>query len=514
MVQGMSNDFMPQGVANPRRSRARLIDVLTPHGRGRTLHLTWLAFFFTFAVWFDFAPFAVTIGHQLHLSAAQLATLALANLALTVPARMLIGMLLDRFGPRRVFAGVLIGALIPNTMFALGTSFAMLFISRLLLSVVGAGFVVGIRMVAEWFPAEETGTAEGIYGGWGNMGAGVATLGLPLLAAAVGGPAGWRWAIIATGVVAALYGVVYLVVARDTPRGSTYLRPSRHGALQMGRRRSVFGLMALTLPIWGALGLVAWRVELVHTLSTTGLAAVLALVAVALLLSVRKIVLVNGPALARRTEHVDPFPFRAVVVLCLAYMVTFGAELAVSSMLPAFFAKGWHLGAIAAGATAGGFGLMNLVSRPSGGLLADGATTRRMVLLRLLFGSALGMALMSFVNGTWPLAAAVIAVVVAALFLQAGNGAVFSMVPLLTRSAGGQVAGMAGAYGNLGGVAFLSVLLVVPPQIFFLVIAATAAIVALIAWSALPNIGSVAQMQAAPEAHVLASVVPAGKGQA
>ena len=36
-----------------------------------------------------------------------------------------------------------------------------------LAGIVGAGFVIGIRMVAEWFPPKEIGLAEGIYGGWG-----------------------------------------------------------------------------------------------------------------------------------------------------------------------------------------------------------------------------------------------------------------------------------------------------------------------------------------------------------
>ena len=54
----------------------------------RVLHLTWFAFFLTFVVWFNFAPFATTIGDAVRASArAQLVTLGLCNLALTVPAR-------------------------------------------------------------------------------------------------------------------------------------------------------------------------------------------------------------------------------------------------------------------------------------------------------------------------------------------------------------------------------------------------------------------------------------------
>ena len=71
---------------------------------------------------------------------------------------------------------------IPNTIFALSSSFTTLVFSRLALSVVGAGFVVGIRMVSEWFPPSEVGTAEGVYGGWGNFGAAAAAFSLPMVA--------------------------------------------------------------------------------------------------------------------------------------------------------------------------------------------------------------------------------------------------------------------------------------------------------------------------------------------
>ncbi|MFN3587177.1 MAG: MFS transporter, partial [Moraxellaceae bacterium] len=58
------------------------------------------------------------------------------------------------------------------------------------------------------------------------------------------------------------------------------------------------------------------------------------------------------------------------------------------------------------------------------------------------------------------------------VFVQAACGAVYSIVPLIQRRMTGQIAGMAGAYGNVGGVLFLTVLSFVSPQLFFVVIAA------------------------------------------
>ena len=69
----------------------------------------------------------------------------------------------------------------------------------------------------------------------------------------------------------------------------------------------------------------------------------------------------------------------------------------------------------------------------------------------------------------------VTATVVCSFFVNAGNGAVFAMVPIIKRRMTGQIAGQVGAYGNVGAVCFLTVLSFVPSQIFFIVIAATAA---------------------------------------
>jgi NNP family nitrate/nitrite transporter-like MFS transporter len=48
------------------------------------------------------------------------------------------------------------------------------------------------------------------------------------------------------------------------------------------------------------------------------------------------------------------------------------------------------------------------------------------------------------------------------------------MVPLVRRRLTGQIAGMVGAYGNVGAIAFLAVLSLATPKIFFTVIACAA----------------------------------------
>ena len=61
-------------------------------------------------------------------------------------------------------------------------------------------------------------------------------------------------------------------------------------------------------------------------------------------------------------------------------------------------------------------------------------------------------------------------------FVQSGEGAVFAMVPLVQRRMTGQIAGMAGAYGNVGAVTFLTVFSFVEAPMFFTVIAASSTI--------------------------------------
>ena len=159
-------------------------------GKMKILHLSWMAFFITFFVWFNHAPLLGAIAGSLGLTNAEIKTLLILNVALTIPARIIIGMLTDKYGPRITYTALLSIASIPCFMFALSTDFAQAAVSRFLLGFIGAGFVIGIRMVSEWFPANELGTAEGLYGGWGNFGSAAAAMLLPTLVVIFGGR---RW---------------------------------------------------------------------------------------------------------------------------------------------------------------------------------------------------------------------------------------------------------------------------------------------------------------------------------
>jgi NNP family nitrate/nitrite transporter-like MFS transporter len=495
--------------------RALLRSVFRAGPATRILHLTWFAFFLSFVVWFNFAPFATKIGKQFGLSPAQLVTLGLCNLALTVPARLLIGNLLDRYGPRRTYSALLIYAAVPCLIFATAHSFGQLVVGRLLVGVVGAGFVVGIRMVAEWYPPAELGTAEGVYGGWGNFGAAAATLALPVIANVIGGAEAWRWVIAGTGIIAALYGVAYGRLVTDTPKGVAYQRTRKAAALEVTSPGAVWGLMALSVPLGAALGIIAWRIWKVGVIGATGLA--LGLGASALLLGVQLLAVwrVNKDARADAHPAEERYPFASVAVLSFAYACTFGSELAAVSFLPTFFETTWGLSTAVAGACASAFGVMNLVSRPSGGLISDLVASRRRwltLLLACLFG---GYLILSRLSGHWPLGIAIAVVLGTSLFAQAGNGAVYAIVPQIKKRVSGQIAGMTGAYGNVGGVVFLTALLFVSVQGVFVVMG-LASLCAAIAcrWLVEPATShatspTVAPAQPAP-AGALGGLAPAG----
>ena len=453
-------------------------------GRYKILHLTWFAFFLSFVVWFNYPPFATTIIQEFGLTQAQAGTIGLCNVALTVPARIIIGMLLDRFGPRITYTCLLIYAAIPCLIFATATSFNQLVVGRLLMGIVGAGFVIGIRMTAEWFPPKEVGTAEGIYGGWGNFGSAFSAFTMVLFAMALsflpgafdfGEPQSfnvlwlsfnsevlnWRVAIAGSGIIAALYGVFYYFNVTDTPPGKVYRRPRSARGIEVTTVRDFWFLMAMNVPLTAILMVIAWRLQKVGFLSVPAMfIAMLGLLGL-YLFQAYNCWAVNKELLSgqKRYPAEDRYRFKQVAILELTYIVNFGSELAVVSVLPAFFEGTFGLDKASAGMIAASYAFMNLVSRPGGGIISDSVGSRKWTMTVLLGGMGIGYLLFSMVGSTWWLPGAVLLVMVCSFFVQAAEGATFALVPLVKPRITGQVAGNVGAYGNVGAVAYLTILI-------------------------------------------------------
>jgi ACS family hexuronate transporter-like MFS transporter len=92
-------------------------------------------------------------------------------------------------------------------------------VARAALGVTEAGnFPAAIKTVAEWFPRKERALATGLFNSGANIGAIVAPLTVPFIAAAFG----WQWAFIATG----LLGFIWLFFWNKH-----YYKPSEHPKL-------------------------------------------------------------------------------------------------------------------------------------------------------------------------------------------------------------------------------------------------------------------------------------------
>ncbi|HEY9725200.1 MAG TPA: NarK family nitrate/nitrite MFS transporter [Chroococcales cyanobacterium] len=434
-------------------------------GRYRILHLTWFAFFLTFVCWFNFAPFATTIQKDLHLTPDQIKSLLICNLALTIPARIIIGMLLDRFGPRVTFSTLLMFSAVPCLATAMSQDFTQLVLSRLLMGIVGAGFVVGIRMVAEWFPPKEIGIAEGIYGGWGNFGAFGAEFALPSIAVGTaflaGGHTNWRLAIMLTGIITAAYGFVYFFNAKDTPPGKAYRRPKRSGAMEVTSAKSFWAMCLSNFGLIFALGLLAWRLAQpkLHFLNTTQMHAIWGLLALLYAFQTYKAWQVNREVISGTKTYsaAERYQFRQVAILECCYIVSFGSELAAVSMLPAFFEHTFSLSHVMAGMIAASYPFMNLVSRPSGGLISDRFGSRKWTMTIIAAGIGVSYLLAHGIHSNWPLPLAIAITMLSAYFAQAGCGSTYGIVPLIKKEITGQISGNVGAYGNFGGVIFLTI---------------------------------------------------------
>lgn len=469
--------------------RPELIDF--SQERIRVLHFTWGAFLICFYIWFNMAPLATTMLREVNwLTPEHIKILAIVNVALTIPARILVGALIDKYGPRVVYSGLLILMSIPTFMFAFGNSFLQLLISRLLLGCVGASFVIGIRMVSQWFPPKMIGRAEGFYAGWGNFGSAWAAITLPWIAITLFHDTfglqqdGWRWALFLNGVVALIYGFIYYFSVRDTPKGTAFVGVKKTQPLVVTSYLDLAQYLIWSFPLVGAMGLLAWRInrimakdELglpVHFLPDDYLYIIYALLLIVFIAHIVKTLQVNLPVLKRGVPENEKYSFSSVAALNLTYIANFGAELAVVSMLPAFFESTFTLNPVWAGLIASSFAFVNLFARPLGGLISDLMSNRKLVMSIYMLGIALGFLGMAFINAAWPIWIAVLITVFCSVFVQGAEGATFAIIPLINRRMTGQIAGMAGAYGNVGAVIYLVIYSFVDASTFFYLLASGA----------------------------------------
>jgi len=455
------------------------LNILSFTGKYRVLHMTWFAFFMTFVVWLGLGPLMPFIQDALSLTEQQAKVLLILNVAMTIPARIIVGMLVDKLGPKIMFSSILVLGGIVSIIFSWAQDYEMLALLRFLSGFIGAGFVVGIRMISEWFPAKQTGTAQGIYGGWGNFGSAGAALTLPFIATAYGGEDGWRVAITIASIAAIVYGVIYYFNVSNTPKGSTYFKPKKSGALEVSSLGGLILYILMNIPLYMALALLTWKLspENMNLISLEAEIGVYLSLLLMFGIQLAKILQVNAEIIKNPVPEQHRYKFKQVAILDWAYLVTFGTELAVVSILAMFYVDWFELPKITAALLAGVYPFINLFARPGGGWISD-KIGRKLTLMITFSGIAISfLALGNVDKETWSITWVVGLTILGGIFSKAGSGAIFAMVPLIQRRLTGQIAGMVGAFGNVGAVMFLTINTVVEYDQFFMIIGIVSVVV-------------------------------------
>ena len=154
---------------DPQTHKAASIDIFSvarPHMRA--FHMSWFAFFLAFFGWFGIAPMMAIVRDDLGLTKAQVGNTVIASVAATIVARLFIGWLCDRIGPRTTYAGLLIIGSVPVMCIGLATSYESFLLFRLAIGVIGASFVITQYHTSVMFAPNVVGTANATTAGWGN----------------------------------------------------------------------------------------------------------------------------------------------------------------------------------------------------------------------------------------------------------------------------------------------------------------------------------------------------------
>jgi len=203
---------------------------MNPQGNSlKALTLSTLAFTISFALWGMISPMAKTFQTTMHLTEQQAWLLIAVPVILGSIMRLPMGMLADRFGGRIVFGALLMFSGLAALSLSFSNSYRDLLIGGLILGMAGTSFSVGVAFTSKWFGAEKQGLALGIYGA-GNIGQSIALLAVPQLSQRLG----WHEAYQIFAIVGFLYGVFFLMVARDAP---VKVQPKSMGEMLMVRSK-------------------------------------------------------------------------------------------------------------------------------------------------------------------------------------------------------------------------------------------------------------------------------------
>jgi len=358
----------------------------------KTFHITWLTFFFCFFAWFGIAPLMPLVSESLHLTKGQKGNVAIAAVSATIIARLIIGRLTDKYGPRKVYTWLLIICAFPVMLIGLADSYITFLLFRLGIGVIGASFVLTQFHTSIMFAPNIKGTANAVAGGWGNTGGGATQIVMPLIAAGLVGAGwvtrtdSWRYAMIVPGMMLLVMARLYWKFTKDTPAGNFDELPRTDD----GKKENTFLLAAKDYRTW---------------------------------------------------------------ILTVAYAACFGVEITIDNFAATYFHDDYKATLIFAGLLASIFGWLNIFARALGGIVSDkvgarfGFNGKISLLAVLLLLEGLGIILFANAGG---LVIAISMMFFFGLCLKMANGATYSIVPFINSKAVGSVAGIVGAGGNIG----------------------------------------------------------------
>ena len=173
------------------------------------------------------AVMAAPLATELGLGADDLGLLTSVYFLTFAAAQIPIGVLLDRYGPRRVQSALLVIAAIGSTLFAVSDHFLMLLVGRALIGLgVASAMTAGLKAIVLWFPGDRVPLLNGLMVMLGALGAVTATLPADLLLDWIG----WRELFgLFAALTASSAAAVYLIVPEATPVAS--------GAVSVGLKK-------------------------------------------------------------------------------------------------------------------------------------------------------------------------------------------------------------------------------------------------------------------------------------
>ena len=358
----------------------------------KTFHITWLTFFFCFFAWFGMAPLMKIARDQLNLTMDQVGNIQIASVSATIVARLLIGRLIDKYGPKIIYTWLLVLCAIPVLLIGTSHSYTSFLLFRLAIGVIGASFVITQFHTSIMFAPNIKGTANATAGGFGNAGGGAANLFMPLIASGLTALGfcstedSWRYAMIFPGLMLLVCAFLYHRYTLDSPAGD--FKNLKDESKQSDK--NTFLIAIKDYRTW---------------------------------------------------------------ILTIAYAACFGVEITVDNFAPIFFTDSFGATIAVAGMVAGIFGWINVFARPLGGIVADkigktwGFDGKTLLLAVLLLVEGIGLI---WFAKSGNIGMAIFMMFVFGLSLKMANGATYSLVPFINPQAVGSVAGIVGAGGNIG----------------------------------------------------------------